>query len=117
MTNTFFTNGTSSFEEIIKNTEYGLFAKSMGGGSVDPSTGEFNFAVQEGYLIEHGKLTTPVKGATLVGSGAEVLMNIDMIANNLTTGHGMCGSKSGSIPTDVGQPTIRVQNMTVGGRG
>ncbi len=117
MTNTFFINGTSTFEEIIQNTEYGLFAKSMGGGSVDPSTGEFNFAVQEGYLIEHGKITVPVKGATLVGSGAEVLMNIDMIANNLTTGHGMCGSKSGSIPTDVGQPTIRVQNMTVGGRG
>ena len=117
MTNTFFENGTSTFEEIIAATEYGLFAKKMGGGSVNPVTGEFNFNVQEGYLIENGKITKPVRGCTLVGSGSEVLMNIDMIANNLSTGHGMCGSASGSIPTDVGQPTIRVQNMTVGGRG
>ena len=117
MTNTFFENGTSTFEEIIAATEYGLFAKKMGGGSVNPITGEFNFNVSEGYLIENGKITKPVRGCTLVGSGAEVLMNIDMIANNLSTGHGMCGSASGSIPTDVGQPTIRVQNMTVGGRG
>lgn len=117
MTNTFFENGTSTFEEIIAATENGLFAKKMGGGSVNPVTGEFNFNVQEGYLIENGKITKPVRGCTLVGSGAEVLMNIDMIANNLSTGHGMCGSASGSIPTDVGQPTIRVQNVTVGGRG
>ena len=117
MTNTFFAPGKSTFEEIIAATEYGLFAKKMGGGSVDPSTGQFNFAVNEGYLIEKGKITKAVKGATLVGSGSEVLQNIDMIANNLSYGHGMCGSASGSIPTDVGQPTIRVQNMTVGGRG
>lgn len=117
MTNTFFAPGKSTFEEIIANTEYGLFAKKMGGGSVNPATGEFNFAVDEGYLIENGKITKPVRGATLVGSGGEVLMNIDMIGNNLEFGHGMCGSRSGSIPTDVGQPTIRVQNMTVGGRG
>ena len=117
MTNTFFENGSSTFEEIIAATEYGLFAKKMGGGSVNPITGEFNFNVSEGFLIENGKITKPVRGCTLVGSGAEVLMNIDMIANNLSTGHGMCGSASGSIPTDVGQPTIRVQNMTVGGRG
>lgn len=117
MTNTFFENGTSSFEEIIAATEYGLFAKKMGGGSVNPATGEFNFNVQEGYLIENGKITKPVRGCTLVGSGSEVLLNIDMIGNNLATGHGMCGSESGSIPTDVGQPTIRVQNVTVGGRG
>ncbi len=116
MTNTFFENGKSTFEEIIENTEYGLFAKSMGGGSVEPSTGEFNFVVLEGYMIEHGKITKPVKGATLVGSGKEVLMNIDMIGNNLLTAHGMCGSLSGVVPTDVGQPTIRVLNMTVGGK-
>ena len=67
--------------------------------------------------VENGKITKPVRGCTVVGSGAEVLMNIDMIGNNLATGHGMCGSASGSVPTDVGQPTIRVQNMTVGGRG
>ena len=117
MTNTFFAPGKDKFEDIIKNTKYGLFAKKMGGGSVNPSTGEFNFAVNEGYMIEDGKITKPVRGATLIGSGAKVLLNIDMIADNLAFGHGMCGSASGSIPTDVGQPTIRVQNMVVGGRG
>lgn len=116
MTNTFIVNGDSTIDEIISNTKYGLFAKDMGGGSVMPATGEFNFAVREGWLIEDGKLTKPVKGATLVGSGSEVLLKIDMIANNLSTGHGMCGSVSGSIPTDVGQPTIRVKDITVGGK-
>ena len=117
MRNTYFLNGTSTFEEIIAATKYGLFAKSMGGGSVNPATGEFNFAVNVGYLIEDGKITKPVKGATLVGSGKDVLLRIDMIANNLSCSQGMCGSLSGSIPTNVGQPTIRVSNMTVGGKG
>ena len=117
MTNTFFAPGNDKFEDIIKDTKFGLFAKRMGGGSVNPSTGEFNFAVSEGYLIEDGKITKPVRGATLVGSGAEILLNIDRISDNLEFGHGMCGSASGSITTDVGQPTIRVQNITVGGRG
>lgn len=117
MTNTYFLNGTSTFEEIIANTKYGLFAKSMGGGSVNPATGEFNFAVDVAYLIEDGKITKPVKGATLVGSGKDVLLRIDMIANNLSFGYGMCGSESGSVPTIVGQPTIRVSHMTVGGKG
>lgn len=117
MTNTYFLNGTSTFEEIIANTKYGLFAKKMGGGSVQPATGEFNFAVNVGYLIEDGKITRPVRGATLVGSGPEILMNIDMIGDNLSCSHGMCGSESGSIPTNVGQPTIRVSKITVGGKG
>ncbi len=117
MTNTYFLNGTSTFDEIIKNTKYGLYAEKMGGGSVNPATGEFNFAVAVGYLIEDGKITKPVRGATLVGSGLEILMNIDMIADNLECSHGMCGSESGSIPTNVGQPTIRVSHITVGGKG
>lgn len=117
MSNTFFAPGKNTFDEIISKTEFGLFAKKMGGGSVDPTTGEFNFAVNEGYMIEKGKITKPVRGATLVGSGAEILKNVDMIADNLTFGYGMCGSASGSVPTCVGQPTIRVQNLTVGGRG
>ncbi len=117
MTNTYFLNGTSTFEEIIKNTKKGLFAKQMGGGSVQPATGEFNFAVNVGYLIEDGKITKPVKGATLIGSGKDVLLRIDMIADNLACGYGVCGSASGSVPTIVGQPTIRVSSMTVGGKG
>ncbi len=117
MTNTYIANGTSTFEEIIAATEYGLFAKSMGGGSVNTVTGEFNFAVNEGYMVENGKITHPVRGATLIGNGSGALLGIDMIANNQSFGHGMCGSSSGSIPANVGQPTIRIQNMTVGGNG
>ena len=117
MTNTYFLPGDSTFEEIIANTKFGLFAKEMGGGSVNPATGEFNFAVNVAYMIEDGKITRPVKGATLVGSGKDVLLRIDMIANNLEYGYGMCGSQSGSVPTIVGQPTIRVSHMTVGGKG
>ena len=117
MTNTYFLPGESTFDEIIKNTKFGLFAKKMGGGSVNPATGEFNFAVNVGYLIEDGKITKPVRGATLVGSGKDVLMRIDMIADNLDVGQGMCGSLSGSVPTNVGQPTIRLSHMTVGGKG
>ncbi|KAF5061085.1 Metalloprotease TldD [anaerobic digester metagenome] len=117
MTNTFIDNGKSTTSEIISNTEYGLYAKQMGGGSVDPATGAFNFAVLEGYLIRDGKIAEPVRGATLIGKGMEVLMQIDMVGNNLARAQGMCGSISGSIPTDVGQPMIRVKEMTVGGRG
>ena len=116
MTNTFILNGKSSFDEIIKNTEYGIYAKNMGGGSVNPATGDFNFAVMEGYIIRDGEICEPVRGATLIGNGGEVLKKIDMVGNNLGFGQGMCGSSSGSIPTNVGEPTIRVSEITVGGR-
>lgn len=116
MTNTFIENGDCTKEEIIANTKYGLFAKHMGGGSVDPSTGDFNFAVTEAYLIEDGKITKPLKGATLIGNGAKTLLQIDMVANNLKQEQGICGASSGWIPTNVGQPTIRVKGMIVGGR-
>ncbi len=117
MTNTFLVNGKNTFEEIIQATEKGLYAKQLGGGSVNPSTGEFNFSCREAYLIENGKITEPVKGATLIGNGADTLLKIDMVADNLLRAQGMCGSSSGSIPADVGQPTIRVSSMTVGGKG
>ena len=116
MTNTYIDNGESTFEEIIAATKYGLYAKKMGGGSVNPATGDFNFAVGEGYIIRDGKIAEAVRGATLVGTGREALLGVDMVGNNLKTAQGMCGSSSGSIPTDVGQPTIRVSEMTVGGR-
>jgi TldD protein len=117
MNSTYIAPGKDKMEDIIADTKYGLFAKKMGGGQVNTSTGEFNFAVQEGYMIEDGKLTTPVRGAMLIGQGKDVLFKIDRVADNLEFGQGMCGSISGSIPTDVGQPTIRVQAMTVGGAG
>jgi len=116
MSNTFLLPGDYYPEEIIAATDYGLFAKSLGGGSVMPSTGEFNFAVKEGYMVENGRITRPVRGATLIGRGNEVLTKIDMVGNDLERGQGMCGSISGSIPADVGQPTVRVSELIVGGR-
>ena len=116
MTNTYIAPGSDRNEDIIASIDFGLYAKSMGGGSVNPVTGQFNFAVDEGYLIRGGKICEPVRGASLVGSGPEILMNIDMVGTDLDMGQGMCGSSSGSIPTNVGQPLIRVSSITVGGR-
>lgn len=116
MTNTFIDNGPDKNEDIIASIEYGLYAKEMGGGSVDPLTGAFNFSVREGYMVRNGKICEPVRGASLIGTGSKILMDIDMVGNNLATGQGMCGSSSGSVPTDVGQPLIRVAKITVGGR-
>lgn len=116
MTNTYIAPGDDSNEDIIGSIEYGLYAKEMGGGSVNPVTGEFNFAVNEGYLIRNGKVCEPVRGASLVGKGSEVIKNIDMVGRELDMGQGMCGSSSGSIPTNVGQAMIRVSSITVGGR-
>ena len=116
MTNTYIANGTDKNEDIIASMEYGLYARDMGGGSVNPATGEFNFAVNEGYIVRNGKICEPVRGASLVGKGSDVIMNIDMVGNNLDMGQGMCGSSSGSVPTNVGQPLIRVSSITVGGR-
>ncbi|WP_373600882.1 TldD/PmbA family protein [Paraclostridium bifermentans] len=116
MTNTYIAAGEDKAEDIIKSIDNGLYAKKMGGGSVNPVTGEFNFAVAEGYLVKNGEIQEPVRGASLIGKGSEVLMNIDMVSDNLKQAQGMCGSSSGSIPTNVGQPMIRVKEITVGGR-
>lgn len=116
MTNTMILAGTDQNEDIIASMEYGLYAADMGGGSVNPITGEFNFSVKEGYMVRNGKICEPVRGASLIGKGSEILMNIDMVGTDLLTGQGMCGSSSGSIPTDVGQPLLRVSSITVGGR-
>ena len=116
MTNTYIAPGKDKPEDIIKSMSEGLYAKKLGGGSVNPVTGEFNFAVAEGYLVKNGEIQEPVRGASLIGKGEEVLMNIDMVGNNLAKAQGMCGSSSGSIPVNVGQPMIRVSEITVGGR-
>jgi TldD protein len=116
MTNTFIAPGTSKPEEIIANTEFGIYAKYMGGGQVDTGTGDYNFAVMEAYLVKNGKIDRPIRGGTLIGNGADTLMKIDMVADNLGHGQGMCGASSGSIPVNVGQPMIRVSELTVGGR-
>ena len=116
MSNTFIANGPDKNEDIIASMEYGLYAKAMGGGSVNPLTGEFNFAVKEGYIVRNGRICEAVRGASLIGTGAQILQDIDMVGQNLATGQGVCGSSSGSVPTDVGQPLIRVKKITVGGR-
>ena len=116
MRNTFIAPGSDENDEIIATAGDALYAKKMGGGSVNPTTGEFNFAVEEGYLIKDGRIDRPVRGATLIGKGSEILMKIDRVGKHLKLAQGMCGSLSGSVPTNVGQPMIRVTSLTVGGR-
>ena len=116
MRNTYIAAGTDDEEAMIADIDFGLFAKKMGGGSVNPATGEFNFAVAEGYLIRDGKIAEPVRGATLIGKGADVLQRIDRVGPRMWMEQGMCGSISGSVPTNVGQPRIRISEITVGGR-
>ena len=116
MTNTYIAPGRDRNEDIIASMEYGLYAKEMGGGSVNPVTGDFNFTVSEGYMVRNGQICEPVRGASLVGKGSQIIKNIDMVGTALDLGQGMCGASSGSIPTNVGQPLIRVSSITVGGR-
>lgn len=117
MSNTYIAPGKDSPEDIIKDTKLGIYVADFGGGSVEPTTGEFNFSASEAYIIRDGHLAEPVKGCTLIGSGKEVLMNIDRVGNDCDLGQGNCGSLSGSVPVNVGQPTIRIKEITVGGRG
>jgi TldD protein len=116
MRNTYIAAGNDDENEIISTMGDGLYAKSMGGGSVNPATGEFNFAVNEGYLVKGGKIVHPVRGASLIGRGSEILTHIDRVGKDMKMAQGMCGSLSGSVPTNVGQPMIRVSSITVGGR-
>jgi len=115
MRNTYIAAGPHTPDQLITSVDRGLYCKSMGGGSVGP-TGQFNFAVEEAYLIENGELTKPVKGATLIGEAKEVMPRISMCANDLELAAGFCGSVSGSIFVTVGQPHIKVDSITVGGR-
>ena len=116
MTNTFIANGPDTNEEIIASIEDGIFCAMMGGGSVNPFTGDFNFAAREAYLVKNGKICEPVRGAALIGNGGDVIQKIDMVGQDLDTAQGNCGASSGMIPTDVGQPMIRVSSITVGGQ-
>jgi TldD protein len=115
MTNTFFAPGEATAEELIGGVERGLYAVSFGGGQVEPATGDFVFGVSEGYLIEGGKVTSPVRGATLVGNGLEALRAIDGIAGDLEIASGFCGKAGQTVPAGVGQPHVRIRELTVGG--
>jgi TldD protein len=117
MTNTMMLNGDKTPEEIIASVKYGLYAANFGGGQVDITSGKFVFSTTEAYMIEDGKITYPVKGATLIGNGPEALTRVSMIGNDmaLDPGVGTCGKEGQSIPVGVGQPTMRIDGLTVGG--
>ena len=117
MTNTYLAPGPHTHDEIMGSVKKGLYCAAFGGGQVDISNGNFVFEVTEGYIIEDGKLTKPVKGATLIGVGPEALKNVSMVGNNpeLDPGIGTCGKDGQSVPVGVGLPTVRIDNMTVGG--
>ena len=116
MRNTYIDKGTSTLEEMIKDVDYGIYAKKMGGGSVTPGTGEFNFSTQEAYIIRNGKIEKPIKGASLIGTGIETIGRITKVGNELKLAPGTCGSVSGNIPTTVGQPAVLVSKLVIGGR-
>ncbi|MDU6536901.1 metalloprotease TldD [Mixta calida] len=117
MTNTYMLAGQSTPQEIIESVEYGLYAPNFGGGQVDITSGKFVFSTSEAYLIEKGKVTRPVKGATLIGSGIEAMQQISMVGNDLALdkGVGVCGKEGQSLPVGVGQPTLKLDRLTVGG--
>jgi TldD protein len=117
MTTTYIGPGDAIADEIIAATKHGFYAKSLAGGQVEPASGSFVFGVAEGYLIEHGRVTAPLRGATLVGNGIEVLESIDMVAADLEVKSGLCGKDGQSVPVGTGQPTLRIARMTVGGTG
>ncbi len=115
MTTTYIAPGPASSDEVIGTTSRGFYAKSLAGGQVEPASGNFVFGVAEGYLIENGRLTTPLRGATLVGNGIDILMKIDMIAGDFEVKTGTCGKDGQSVPVGTGQSTLRISEMTVGG--
>jgi TldD protein len=115
MTNTFFAPGEATADELIGGVEKGLYAVSFGGGQVEPATGDFVFGVSEGYLIEGGRVTAPVRGATLIGNGIQALAAVDGIAGDLAIATGYCGKEGQSVPAGVGQPHVRIRELTVGG--
>jgi TldD protein len=117
MTNTYVLAGEDDPEEIIRQTPRGLYAKSLGGGQVNPVTGEFVFGVVEGYLIENGEVTTPVRGANLVGDGPSVIAAVDALGSDFTVKEGICGKEGQGVPVGNGAPTMRIARMTVGGTG
>jgi TldD protein len=119
MTNTYMLGGDRDPEEIIASVKKGLYAVNFGGGQVDITSGKFVFSASEAYLIENGRIGAPIKGATLVGNGPDVLTRVSMVGNDLQldAGIGVCGKEGQSVPVGVGQPTLRVDAMTVGGTG
>jgi TldD protein len=117
MTNTYMLAGQEDPQEMIRSVKRGIYAVHMGGGQVDITSGKFVFSVSEAYMIENGKVTHPIKGATLIGNGAEVMQRIKAIGNDLALddGVGTCGKAGQSVPVGVGQPSLLIESITVGG--
>ena len=117
MTNTFLENGPYDPQEIIASVRHGIYAVEFSGGTVDITSGQFNFSAEKAFLIENGKVTAPIEGATLIGVGNQTLKAISMIGNDLAldSGVGICGKDGQMVPVGVGQPTIRIDNVVVGG--
>ncbi|MFM7270500.1 MAG: TldD/PmbA family protein [Actinomycetes bacterium] len=115
MTNTFLERGAEDPEAIIAGTEYGVYCVALGGGQVDPATGEFVFGMTEAYLVEGGRITAPLRGAQLIGNGPEAMRAVDAVGNDFETWTGMCGKSGQSVPVSSGQPTLRVAELTIGG--
>jgi len=117
MTNTYMLNGDKQPAEIIAGVKNGLYAANFGGGQVDIVSGKFVFSAAEAYMIQDGKITHPVKGATLIGNGPDALTHVSMIGNDMSldSGVGTCGKEGQSVPVGVGQPTLRIDGLTVGG--
>jgi TldD protein len=119
MTNTYMLPGPHTAEEIIASVPKGLYCRNFGGGQVDITSGKFVFSASEAYLIEDGRITVPVRGATLIGNGPEVMTRVSMVGSDLRLddGVGTCGKEGQDVPVGVGQPTLRVDGLTVGGTG
>lgn len=115
MSNTYLLSGNDKIEDMIKSINYGIYAKEMGGGSVDPSTGNFNFYITLPYLIENGEIKDLLEPMTLVGNSKEILQNVEMVSDDLKLEAGICGASSGNIPVTIGQPTIKIKEILVGG--
>ena len=116
MSNTYLAPGTDKIEDMISSIKLGVYCKKFSGGTVNPATGDFNFAVDKAYLIEKGKITKHLKGVTLIGNGKDILNNVEMVSDDLILSDGYCGSKSGLIPVTIGQPTIKISKILVGGK-
>jgi TldD protein len=117
MTNTYILNGASDAADVLFSTDRGVYVTNLGGGQTNPATGDFVFGVSEGFLIERGEVTKPVRGANLIGRAMEVMSAIDAVAGDFDTWEGVCGKDGQGVPVGSGSPTLRISRLTVGGTG
>jgi TldD protein len=117
MTNTYILDGASEPADILSSTEHGVYVTSLGGGQVNPATGDFVFGIAEGFLLEHGRVGAPIRGANLIGRAIDTMSAVDAVANDFDTWEGVCGKDGQGAPVGSGSPTLRIARITVGGTG